>query len=326
MRLKRREIIISGIITIASLTVSVLLYLLSISCKNSFDGLQYASSAFLGVFGSAFVVLLLACFEYQKAKESTLRTFCSAVYSTLDQLTIPDYLIVKESEDIVIEAMREKENRPMIREFRDREVKEHPEIAENPEFLAGEHQISAQKALADEIKRVKQAELPKGYHLSGSDQWFLDEADKETDEWIERASKLVEQYRVIANTDMTPLENSFYDIGFFTDCFRRELIKSEIKNEVVQPILQELDTIRRASWLFVDPMKRDEYYRSAAIKEILNLQRELFQYEERTVNQIVHVVIHQKTIEKIRSTMKEKWDKGHISQQEDSDSGNKKTH
>ena len=72
-------------------------------------------------------------------------------------------------------------------------------------------------------------------------------------------------------------------------------------------------------------MKRDEYYRSAAMKEILNLQRELFQYEERTVNQIVHVVIRQKTIENIRSTMKKKWDKGHISQQEDSERDNEKT-
>ena len=84
MRLKSREILISIIISVFAIVFASLFYCLSNG--NTENGgssaFEFLYSAFIGVFGSAFVVLLIAVFDYGRAKEDTLRSFYTSVYES----------------------------------------------------------------------------------------------------------------------------------------------------------------------------------------------------------------------------------------------------
>lgn len=316
MRLKRHEIIVSSIISILSFLLAFLLLVYNLRYGAQSKTVEFLSSAFLGVFGSAFVLLLLSSFEYRRAKQSSMRAFCSSVYAVLDQLSIPDYIHLRENEAIVIEAIREKENRPSIQKLREREVKEHPEIADSPDFLVGAKQIAAQLDYAEEIKRVRQTDYPPGVYIGGSQRCFFDEADEATDYWIDRVSKLVSHYRSIAKTDLFPLDNCFYDLGFFTDLFRRKKnrIKTRIGNEIVDPIHKGLDAIRRTTREFdnpTNPLDEEVFSRSTTMKRILALQKQLFinhEYDETECSPFLGGIFRRTVFDVIRKKTQRQWD------------------
>ena len=306
MRLKQKEICISAVITVVVFVLSAILSMTGNKQDHDTGSalLSFVNTALLGVFGSALVVLLLSAFEYATAKKNALRSFRFAVFSMIDSLMVTEYYMERESDDIVIEAIRERENRPIMKTMAERAAKEHPDSKSGSDDLSGTETTVSQKALAEEIRRVLLTELPEGCCLQSSDQWYMDEADLRIDAYIAQIERLVKQYQRLAKTDIVPLLNSFYEVCFISDLFRKDKMKDKLERDIVTPLIMVPKVIQNASRLFALPSAEQDYSHANALKEIIDLQKILFILEERQFNGVSYPVIVQKTLDAVQSKMK----------------------
>ena len=173
--------------------------------------------------------------------------------------------------------------------------------------LPGTETTVSQKALAEEIKRVRQTELPEGYLLQDSDQWYMDEADLKIDAYIAQIERLVKQYQRLAKTDIVPLLNSFYEVCFISDLFRKDKMKDKLERDIVTPLIMVPKDIQNASRLFALPSAEQDYSHANALKEIIDLQKKLFTLEERQFNGVSYPVIVQNTVDAVQSKMQEEY-------------------
>ena len=309
MRLKQKEICVSAVITVVVFVLSAILSMAGKKLDQDTGSalLSFANTALLGVFGSALVVLLLSAFEYSTAKKNALRSFRFAVFSMIDSLAVTEYYVEKESDEIVIEAIRERENRPIMKAMAERAAREHQDGRSGSGELPGTETTVSQKALAEEIKRVRQTELPEGYRLQGSDQWYMDEADLKIDAYIAQIERLVKQYQRLSKTDIVPLLNSFYEVCFISDLFRKDKMKDKLEREIVTPLIMVPKDIQNASRLFALPSAEQDYSHANALKEIIDLQKKLFTLEERQFNGVSYPVIVQNTVDAVQSKMQEEY-------------------
>lgn len=320
MRLKSREILISIIISVFAIVFASLFYCLSNG--NTENGgssaFEFLYSAFIGVFGSAFVVLLIAVFDYGRAKEDTLRSFYTSVYESAHILRGINYFYYDDPKQVLIEAIREYENRPFLKYWSERQIKENPELVQSPEYMqfASNH-TGAQRELAQQIRMRIQKRYP-GQKVDGSDQWFFDDAEEEIVASIDKVKIIAAQYRSVSKENLRNLSQTFREIGFFTDYFRKNKIKNQMQAELVHPLFMELDTIRNTAWNLPEEDDKDPKH-SAMLSIIFTAQDKLFTLDRRLIpgrktnDKVVEpdqeiVSTDRVTLTRVTTAEREKWD------------------
>ena len=284
MRLKSREILISIIISLSAVALAVFFYCLPDGGAdiNGASVFEFLYSAFIGVFGSSFVVLLIAIFDYGRAKEDALRSFYTSVYESAHILRGINYFYYDDPKQVLIEAVREYENRPFMRYWMERQVKENPDLLQSSEYLQSESShTGAQRELAKQIKLRIQKRYPDRI-IDGSDQWFFDDAEEEITASIDKVKIIAAQYRAVSKENLQNLSHAFREIGFFTDYFRKNKIKDQMQAELVHPLFMELDTIRNYAWKLPEENDKDPAH-SAMLAIIFSAQDKLFVLDRRVI-------------------------------------------
>lgn len=302
MRIKRNAIYISIGVSIFTLLPAILFFALSNEGQST-SPKAFISSAFLGAFGSSFAVLLFSIIEYHQSKADSFRKLRLSVADILQKLCNDEYFDALDPRNIIIEAIREKENREITEKILKREIKENPELANNP--YANNDLYYWQRQLANSIKERRQRSLSEGTKLLHSDEFYFDEAAYMIDRYTEKIVKIVNTYKQLGQTDTSPIINDLYDIGFFLDPFRskKRKIKGRLYDGIVGAIEAEKDTIRNTSIFFTEYKKDDFYSHAIALDYIFKLQDQLFENEHKIINGQERLIIQRKTVNTVMNVM-----------------------